>query len=244
VVLAMLRVEKPGEEGIGEQIARLRPDGVLVRHWGALTRFARVTPGAEASQRPMLVGDFSLNVTNSITARYLLSQGLDAVTASFDLDDAQLFAMLRNTPRGRVDVVVHHRIPTFHTEHCLYAHLLSEGRDHHTCGRPCERHRVDVRDHLGNEHPVIVDAGCRNTVFNEAAQSAASLVPRLLEAGVRRFRVDFVRESKAEAARVLDAYRALVRGELEPAALLRKLGVREQFGVGAGRRVLIGDAAS
>jgi putative protease len=245
VVLAMLRVEKPGEEGIGEQIARLCPDGVLVRHWGALTRFASGFPrDARDAQRPLLVGDFSLNVTNSITARYLLSQGLDAVTASFDLDDAQLFAMLQATPRGRVDVVVHHRIPTFHTEHCLYAHLLSEGRDHHTCGRPCERHRVDVRDHLGNEHPVIVDAGCRNTVFNEAAQSAASLVPRLLEAGVRRFRVDFVRESKAEAARVLEAYQALIRGEIEPAAVLRKLDVRDQFGVGAGRRVLIGDAAS
>ncbi len=238
VVLAMLRVEKPGEEGITEQIARLHPDGVLVRHWGALTRFA------SAPERPLLVGDFSLNVTNSITARYLLSQGLDAVTASFDLDDAQLFAMLQGTPRGRVDVVVHHRIPTFHTEHCLYAHLLSEGRDHHTCGRPCEGHRVDVRDHLGNEHPVIVDAGCRNTVFNEAAQSAASLVPRLLDAGVRRFRVDFVREPKAEAARVLEAYQALVRGELDPASLVRRLGVRDQFGVGAGRRVLIGDAAS
>ncbi len=237
VVLAMLRVE-PGEEGITEQIERLSPDAVLVRHWGALTRLAR------AADRPRLVGDFSLNVTNSITARYLLSRGLDAVTASFDLDEAQLFAMLQATPRGRVDVVVHHRIPTFHTEHCLYAHLLSEGRDHHACGRPCERHRIDVRDHLGNEHPVIVDAGCRNTVFNESPQSAASLVPRLIERGVRRLRVDFVRESKGEARRVIDAYRALVRGEIDPAGLVRTLGVRDQFGVGAGRRELIGEATA
>jgi putative protease len=237
VVLAMLRVEKPGEEGITERIARLRPDGVLVRHWGALTRFAR------EAERPVLVGDFSLNVTNSITARHLLSQGLDAVTASFDLDEAQLFGLLDATPRGRVDVVVHHRIPTFHTEHCLYAHLLSEGRDYRSCGRPCERHRIDVRDHLGHEHPVIVDAGCRNTVFNDGAQSAASLVPELLRRGVRRFRVDFVRESKAEARRVLEAYRALVAGEIEPSAIARKLGVRDQFGVGTGKRVLIGDVA-
>jgi putative protease len=236
VSLAMLRVEKPGEEGISEQIARLRPDAVLVRHWGALTRFAK------EAERPTLLGDFSLNVTNSLTARWLLAQGLDAVTASFDLDEAQLFALLAGTPRGRVAVVVHHRIPTFHTEHCLYAHLLSEGRDHHTCGRPCERHRIDVRDHLGNAHPVIVDAGCRNTVFNEYPQSAASLVPRLLAAGVRRLRVDFVRETRAEARAIVEGYRALVEGTIDPATLVRRLAVRDQFGVGAGRRVLIGES--
>ena len=50
--------------------------------------------------------------------------------------------MLRFLPRGRVDVVLHHRMPTFHTEHCVYAHLLSGGRDHRTCGTPCERHQA------------------------------------------------------------------------------------------------------
>lgn len=234
VVLAMLRVEKPGEEGITERIARLRPDGVLVRHWGAYTRFR------DAPDRPFLVGDFSLNVTNSITARHLLSRGLDVVTASFDLDDAQLHALLDATPRGRVAVVVHHRIPTFHTEHCLYAHLLSEGRDFRTCGRPCEERRIDVRDHLGKEHPVIVDAGCRNTVFNAEPQSAAALVPGLLAKGVRRFRVDFVRETKAEARRVLAAYRDLLDGRVDAHEVARRLRVRDQFGVGQGRRALIG----
>ncbi len=235
VVLAMLRVEKPGEEGITERIARLAPEGVLVRHWGALIRFADVRP------RPFLVGDFSLNVTNSITARHLLARGLDVVTASFDLDETQLYGLLDETPRGRVDVVLHHRIPTFHTEHCLYAHLLSEGRDHKSCGRPCDRHRIDVRDHLGHEHPVIVDAGCRNTVFNDRPQSAAALVPELLARGVGRFRVDFVRESKAEALAILETYRALLDGALDAKTTSARLSVREQFGVGAGPRVLIGD---
>ncbi|MBI2391195.1 MAG: U32 family peptidase [Deltaproteobacteria bacterium] len=247
VVAGGLRVEKPGEEGITERIARLigassegcalSPDGVLVRHWGAFTRFTQADP------RPFLVGDFSLNVTNSITARHLLSRGLDVVTASFDLDDEQLFGLVEATPRGRVAVVVHHRIPTFHTEHCLYAHLLSEGRDHRTCGRPCEQRRVDVRDHLGHEHPVIVDAGCRNTIFNHEPQSAAALVPGLLARGVRRFRVDFVRESRREARVILDAYRALVAGERTPAEVVRTLSVRDQFGVGAGRRTLLGAPA-
>lgn len=236
VVAAGLRVEKPGEEGITDRIARLGPDGVLIRHWGAFTKFTK------SAERPFLIGDFSLNVTNSITARWLLSRGVDVLTASFDLDAEQLFSMLDRVPRGRIALVVHHRIPTFHTEHCIYAHMLSQGRDYRTCGRPCEEHRVDVRDHLGKSHPVIVDAGCRNTVFNAEPQSAASLVPRLLERGMRRFRVDFVRETKSEARRVIDAYRALLAGG-SPQATLRALGVRDQFGVGQGARTLLGQGA-
>jgi putative protease len=239
VTVAGLRVEKPGEEGIAERIARLGPDGVLIRGWGAFERFV----GRPHDDRPFLVGDFSLNVTNAITARHLLARGLDLVTASFDLDEAQLSSLLARTPRGRVAVVVHHRIPTFHTEHCVYAHLLSEGRDYRSCGRPCEAHQVDVRDHLGHRHPVIVDAGCRNTIFNAEPQGIPHLVPQLLELGVRRFRVDLVREDRDETRRILSRWRDLVAGRTSAAELSRALRIRGQFGVGSGPRTLIEESA-
>ncbi|MCA9717735.1 MAG: U32 family peptidase, partial [Myxococcales bacterium] len=121
-----------------------------------------------------------------------------------------------------------------HTEHCVYAANLSRGRDVRSCGRPCDRHRVALRDHRHNEHPVIVDVGCRNTVFNARAQSAASLVPALVRAGVRRLRVEFVWERGEQAARVLAAYRRLLAGDISPAALLREVGTHEQFGVSLG----------
>ena len=118
-------------------------------------------------------------------------------------------AAVRAARRARraaaIAVTIHHHIPTFHTEHCVYAHLLSTGRDYQTCGRPCEQHQVALRDRVGLVHPVIVDVGCRNTVFNAQAQSAASLVPELLARGVRRFRVELVRETADEAARVFTA---------------------------------------
>ena len=55
-----------------------------------------------------------------------------------------LLALLDRTPAGRVAVTVHHHIPTFHTEHCVYSHLLSKGRDFRSCGRPCEAHQVGL----------------------------------------------------------------------------------------------------
>ena len=126
VTLATLRVQKPGEESFDGRLARLEPDGVLVRHWGGVMHFARLR--SEAT-RLRVHGDFSLNVTNSITANYLLGRGLDTLTAAHDLDETQLLSMLEHVPAARVTVVVHHRIATFHTEHCVYSHLRSNGRD-------------------------------------------------------------------------------------------------------------------
>jgi putative protease len=232
VHIATPRVQKPGEEGFDKRIARLSPDGVLVRHWGALMHFLE----HPEDQRPALHGDFSLNVTNALTAAHLLSLGLDTLTAAHDLDAAQLLALLATVPgaAGTLTVALHHHIPTFHTEHCVYAHLLSNGRDISSCGQPCQNHEIGLRDHLGNVHPVVVDPACRNTVYNAAAQSAASLVPQLRAAGVRRFRVEFVREGVEETARVLAAYQGLLAGHLSPSQVFERLRVHEQFGVSRG----------
>jgi putative protease len=226
VTLATVRVQKPGEEVFDRRIAKLGPDGVLARHWGAVMHFSRAR-----SEALEVHGDFSLNVTNSLTAHHLLGLGLSTVTASHDLDKAQLLDLLKSTPRGRVAVTLHHHISTFHNSHCVYAHLLSDGADYKTCGRPCEEHRVALRDFAGHEHPVVVDVSCRNTVFNAFAQSAAPLLPELLQLSVNRFRVELVWETGEEVKRVLSAYRELLSGSITPAEALRRAAVHERYGI-------------
>ncbi|MGA0059598.1 MAG: DUF3656 domain-containing U32 family peptidase [Planctomycetota bacterium] len=228
VTVATPRIGKPGEEALDERIHRLAPDGVLLRHWGAVERFLELRAGGFAGA---LHGDFSLNVTNSMTALHLLGLGLDTVTASFDLDEEQLLALLPGVPAGRLAAVVHHRIPTFHTEHCVYAHTLSEGRDYRSCGRPCERHEVAIRDHLGRDHPVIVDVGCRNTVFHHAPQQSAKVVPQLVAGGLRRLRLEFVREDARAVEGALSAWRRVLDGSLDAAGLERRTGAESFIGV-------------
>lgn len=233
VGLATLRVQKPGEQVYDLRLEKLAPDAILLRHWGGVMHFR------DLQDRPVLHGDFSLNVTNSLTANYLLHLGLETITASHDLDQNQLRALLQRVDPARVAVTVHHHIPTFHTEHCVYSHLLSQGRDYRSCGRPCEAHQVSLKDRVGLEHPVIVDVGCRNTVFNALAQSGAFLMPELSEMGVRRFRVEFVRENQEDARRVLEGYGQLLRGEITIAELISRIQVHEQFGVTRGTMKLI-----
>lgn len=73
-----------------------------------------------------------------------------------------------------------------------------------------------------------------------AEGGAASLVPRLVERGVRRFRVEFVRESQADAARVLAAYTDLLAARCTPADAIRRAAVHEQFGVTRGTMRVLG----
>lgn len=228
VGLATIRIQKPGEEVYDRRLERLKPDSVLLRHWGGVMHFR------DLIERPILHGDFSLNVTNSLTANHLLNMGLATVTAAHDLDKNQLLALLKQVDPARIAVTVHHHIPTFHTEHCVYAHLLSAGRDYLSCGRPCEKHQISLKDRVGLEHPVIVDVGCRNTVFNALAQSAAFLIDDLVNLGVQRLRIEFVRESFEEAQKIITGYQALLAGEQSVAELIDSIKVIEQFGVTKG----------
>jgi len=55
----------------------------------------------------------------------------------------------------------------------VFARFLSAGDSWRDCGRPCERAALALRDGAGADHLVLADEGCRNTVFNAAAQSGA-----------------------------------------------------------------------
>jgi len=226
VTLAPPRIRKPGEEKIDRYLAALAPDAILVRGLGALH-----DTGREGTDSIPRIGDFSLNVTNAITASEILSHGLDAFTPSFDLDATQLAALLTPAFAPFAEVVVHHPMPLFHMEHCVIAALLSEGKDHRTCGRPCDRHRVSLRDRAGLDHPVEADVGCRNTVFHAAAQSAAHLVTTVRDRGVRRFRIELVRESAEEVTRIVSTYRGLLEGRATPHEVWRTLKAEGNYGV-------------
>jgi len=217
VRVASPRVLKPGESRIVQFLVSLDCP-ILVRATGMLHTLG----GAERT----LIGDFSLNAANTLTAAAYLEMGLARLTPTHDLNAAQIAALAREVGPERMEVIAYQHLPVFHTEHCVFCRFLSEGTTHKDCGRPCEEHRVALRDQQGRAHPVMADVGCRNTVFGAEAQEASGHVGEWLKAGIRHFRLEFVHESGTEVARVTRAFQALLAGDIsggELGALLRRI---------------------
>jgi putative protease len=231
IALATLRIVKPGEEGFLKQVADCQPDALLIRHLGALHYYQQKFP-----QLP-LIGDYALNVANELTANVFANTGLVRMVPSYDLNWKQLAALLSRFDPSRFEVVIHQHMPMFHMEHCVFAHTLSNGKDFRDCGRPCEKHTVDLTDRVGEPHPLIPDVGCRNTLFNAQAQTAAEFVPDMQKLGLRHFRVELLRESASETNQLLDRYTRVLAGIETPATTLHTLRVLNQLGVTRGTLV-------
>ncbi len=213
--VASPRVLKPGEERIA--VFLLKCDcPILVRSAGLLETLA--SQGCRS-----LTGDFSLNAANAISARELLSRGLDRLAPTHDLNAAQITDLAVRTGPGKIEAIVYQHLPVFHTEHCVFCRFLSTGTSYRDCGRPCEQHRVELRDSNGRAHPVMADVGCRNTVFGAEAQEASAHLIEWRNAGIRHFRVEFVHESAAAVTRVAEAFMGVLAGRTSALDLRRQL---------------------
>lgn len=225
--IATTRILKPGELAHLKVIERLQPDRVLIRNLGAL-EYLRGS-GLE------LVGDFSLNVTNSISAAWFLGKGLQWLCPSYDLNGEQLRELIEASDATRFEVTIHHYIPAFHMEHCVFAAFLSNGTSYRDCGRPCEKHRVELRDTKGALHPLKADAECRNTMFNGVPQSALRLIPILRENGVGAFRIEVLFDTPEAVRRKVEVYSDLLAGSVQTDDGIKALGAVERYGVTDGQ---------
>jgi U32 family peptidase len=226
IFVAPPRIFKTGEEWILKQVLSSNADGYLIRNYDHLKFFA------DRRKR----GDYSLNIANRLAADYFKNQfGLESITPSYDLNFAQLEALLRSAPPEWFEVTIHQRMPMFHMEHCVFCAFLSTGTDYTNCGRPCDTHVVKLRDRVGAEHALKADAGCRNTVFNSQTQTGAEYIAQMIELGVRNFRVEFLDETPEIVKRTIAKYRQLLHGEIDGTQLWRELKLMNQLGVTRGQ---------
>ncbi len=213
--VASPRVVKPGEERILNFLVSL-DCAILVRPAGMLHALKERSHAA-------LIGDFSLNTANSVTAEMYLAMGLDRLTPTHDLNAAQVAELARTSGADRIEVLAYQHLPVFHTEHCVFCRFLSTGTSYKDCGRPCEKHRVELQDTHGRAHPVLADVGCRNTVFGAEAQEASRHLDEWKRAGIRHFRLEFVHESAEEVKEVARVFASALAGEITSQQLASEL---------------------
>jgi putative protease len=139
------------------------------------------------------------------------------------LNARQVESLARDAGAQNIEVIAYQHLPVFHTEHCVFCRFLSTGTSYKDCGRPCEKHRVELKDQNGRSHPVMADVGCRNTVFGAEAQEASAHLDLWRAAGIRHFRLEFAHETAAEVTRVTSLFRDALAGTITAAQLNKEL---------------------
>ncbi|SOE56936.1 putative protease [Fibrobacter sp. UWT3] len=225
--MATLRIHKPGESHYLKNILRLCPDFALVRNLGALSIL-------KESGIP-LAGDYSLNAANCLSYDWLLSQGLQTLHPSWDLNSTQLFDLLGDIDGNRMELTLHQYMPAFHSEYCAFARALTTGRRFPECGKICTQHKVEILDHKGERHFLQSDAECRNTLFVGKPQSALKLLADLRSAGVNHFRLEMLQEDAATVRKKALIYTQAIRGKISIEEAIRLAGVEEKYGLSEGQ---------
>lgn len=223
--IAPPRITKPGENWILKQLKECQADGYLVRNYDHLEYFADA----------QCIGDFSLNIANPLSADYFQKQfNLQRLTASYDLNINQLIDLITTYTPQFLEVTIHQHIPMFHIEHCVFCAFLSQGTDYTNCGRPCEKQELKIRDRVGSEHIVKADTGCRNTIYNSAAQTGAEYVHKLISVGLKNFRIEFLDETPQQVTQTINYYQQLIQGEITGSQVWKTLKLQNQLGVTRG----------
>jgi len=213
--VASPRVLKPNEQRIVNFLLRLDCE-IVVRSGGLLYAL-------QQADHPPLIGDFSLNAANVLSAATFLQLGLLRLTPTHDLNGAQVADLARAIGAERIEAIVYQHLPVFHMEHCVFCRFLSQGTSYQDCGHPCEKHRVALRDHNGRAHPVMADVGCRNTVFGAEAQEASRHLSLWQAAGIHHFRLEFVHESGEQVTQVTQAFATHLHTKEPVESLTRRL---------------------
>ncbi len=203
VGIATTRILKPNEYYNFKVIERAKPDVILCRNLGAVQYFQ--------NSSFELRGDFSLNVSNSIAHNYLVNKNLKSICTSYDLSTKQLEDLIPNCENGTLEITVHQYMPSFHMEHCVFAAFLSKGSSFKDCGKPCEKHRVELKDQFGNLHQLKADQECRNTMFNSKAFSFVEKINVFKKLGASIFRFEALYENEFELKEKIISLKNLIQ---------------------------------
>lgn len=225
VGIATTRILKPNEHRNIKHIASLNPDAILARNLGAV-QYLQAN-----NYQGQILGDFSLNVTNHLTAQYLLEKGLTSLCLGYDLNHVQVSELIQAGQAERFEVTAYQYMPSFHMEHCVFAAFLSKGSSFRDCGKPCEKHDVKLKDQFGNWHQIKPDQECRNTMYNGTSQSAARYVKEWETFGLGFIRYEALKERGAQLITKIQSHLDFINGTKPLDALIQDLGNVESYGL-------------
>ena len=155
-----------------------------------------------------ILGDYSLNLANSLAADALSTLGATRVTASVELDFACLRALAAQV-RLPLEAIVHGPLPGMLLEHCVVAAAAGQ-TSHEPCAMSCRKEAYVLRDTAGQDHAVRFDSRCRNHLYAARELCLLPSLGRLAPLGLAAVRIEAQFYTPAQVELVVGAYRRTI----------------------------------
>ena len=177
IVPVLPRIHKPGDLYSYREIVEGSFPSVMIASWADL-QWAR-------SSGLNILADYSLNIFNRSTQRYISELGVSGVCLSPELNMEQLanFGDL-----SMVELIVHGDLILMQSQYCMLGGVLGGSRKN--CSAPCVSERYYIKDSKGYEFPVATDADCRFYIFNSRTLCMIEDLPRIIALGPASIRIE------------------------------------------------------
>ena len=193
----------PGMVRKAKQAQEIGVDAAIVSDLGAIARIAREVPGL-----PIHVST-QANATNAQTARVYRELGASRVVLARELTLAQIEAMARELADAiELETFIHGAMCMAHSGRCMLSSFLNgRSANRGACSQPCRwTYALVERTRPGEMMPIEEDA--RGTaILSSRDLCMIDHVPRLMDSGVRCFKVEGRMKTELYVATVVGAYR-------------------------------------
>ncbi|CDG36587.1 MAG TPA: DUF3656 domain-containing protein [Acetivibrio thermocellus] len=186
-----------------DDIVNMGIDGILAGNPGTV-KYAGAYP------KIRIMGDFSLNIFNSVSIKTLKDMGLDGATLSCELNLNQIREMGK-FPDFVEEVLVYGRIPLMISEYCPVGSIKGNFGKNSRCSMPCKDKDFYLVDRMNMKFPVLCDRiDCRSMIFNAKVLLLSDTVDRIKTLGIDMVRLNFTDENPKEVKDIVKMHRDLL----------------------------------
>lgn len=198
LIPSLPRISKPSDENIMAEIAEIEVPVVMISNLGDMKK--------AVEHNLKFVADYSFNVFNKYTLKFLKDRGANTICLSPELNFTQLQEF---DNFDKVEMLIHGEIMVMQSQYCLLKGLL--GSEHESCPAFCQKDDYYLRDDKGYEFPLESDAYCRQYIFNSRTLCLIEDISRLLTLNPAALRIEARRLNPEQIKTTVFIYREALR---------------------------------
>lgn len=151
-----------------------------------------------------LIGDYSLNVFNSMASEFYKELGIKSITLSPELNFKQIRDLYK-MQEMQYEIIAYGRLPLMITENCAIKNASYAAGVKHVCR--CDGISFGLRDRKGAVFPILKDKlSCRNEILNSQIIFLADNINDIIITGVDYIRLMYTVESPDRCKEITELY--------------------------------------